>query len=375
LEDNALVLVAGKGPYYEMVKETHKTVTMQGTHSGSVRAWTSREEVIEPDARTDDSLQKQIKEVQDPRQQETLRSIQSSACFPILFEGKCLGVLGLQSGRRAFFGPTVQNAVKDFIGMIGPIVKIDRLLTDLERAQQQLKMAARAAVHQVNNPNFATQFRATNWLKVHAEGKATLDLASTAMKAISDNSTRIANLGERLRRFLRGPEITASPEPVELRGVIRRAVEGFLPQGEGYVVKVIAEPDTPTVHVDRLVLAEIFGELAANARRAMNAGGTFTVSIRQARREEIVEENLAEGGEYARIEVRDSGPGIAPDKKKWVFEPFHGGFSDGTGLGLSVLRDTLTMMGGTVREAGDPGEGARFVLTIPAWPTRLREQT
>jgi signal transduction histidine kinase len=148
-----------------------------------------------------------------------------------------------------------------------------------------------------------------------------------------------------------------------------------LPQGEGYVVKVIAEPDTPTVHVDRLVLAEIFGELAANARRAMNAGGTFTVSIRQARREEIVEENLAEGGEYARIEVRDSGPGIAPDKKKWVFEPFHGGFSDGTGLGLSVLRDTLTMMGGTVREAGDPGEGARFVLTIPAWPTRLREQT
>jgi len=51
------------------------------------------------------------------------------------------------------------------------------LLTDLDRAQQQLKMAARAAVHQVNNPNFATQFRATNWLKVHAEGKATLELA------------------------------------------------------------------------------------------------------------------------------------------------------------------------------------------------------
>jgi two-component system sensor histidine kinase FlrB len=88
-----------------------------------------------------------------------------------------------------------------------------------------------------------------------------------------------------------------------------------------------------------------------------------------------MEENLAEGGEYARIEVRDSGPGIAPDKKKWVFEPFHGDFSNSTGLGLSVLLDTLTIMGGTVRESGDPGEGARFVLTIPVYPTERRERT
>jgi signal transduction histidine kinase/CheY-like chemotaxis protein len=371
LEGNALVLAAGKGPYYEMVKETRPAVTVQYPVSGSVRAWMSREEVIEPDARRDDNLQELISRVEDPASRETLKSIESWACFPILVEGTLLGVLELQSERRAFFGPTTRNAVKDFVGMI---VKIDRLLTDLERAQRQLKMAARAAVHQVNNPNFATQLLVTNWLKMRAEGKARLEAASAVMKAISDNSTRIANLGERLRRFLKGPETTASPQAVELQAVVQRATEGLLPTGEGYVVNVTADPGTPAVHVDRLVLAEIFGELAANARKAMNAGGTFTVSIRRARREEIVEENLAEAGEYARAEVRDSGPGIAPDKKKWVFEPFHGDFLDGTGLGLSVLRDTLTMMGGTVREAGEPGEGARFVLTIPVYPTERRER-
>jgi signal transduction histidine kinase len=304
-----------------------------------------------------------------------LKSIQSSACFPILVEGTLLGVLTLQSERRAFFGRTTRNAVKDFVGMIGPIVKIDRLLTDLERAQQQLKMAARAAVHQVNNPNYATQLLVTNWLKLHAEGKATLESASAVMRSTSENSTRIAKLGEGLRRFLKGPEIIASRRAVELQGVVKRAIEGLLPEDGGYVVAVTADPDTPAVHVDRLVLAEIFGELAANARKAMDAGGRFTVSIRRARREEIMEENLAEGGEYARIEVRDSGPGIAPDKKKWVFEPFHGDFSNSTGLGLSVLLDTLTIMGGTVRESGDPGEGARFVLTIPVYPTERRERT
>jgi signal transduction histidine kinase len=195
------------------------------------------------------------------------------------------------------------------------------------------------------------------------------------MRSTSENSTRIAKLGERLRRFLKGPEIIASPQAVELQGVVQQAVEGFLPRDEGYVVEVIAEPDSPAVHVDRSVLAEIFGELVANARKAMDAGGRFTVSIRRARRDEIMEENLPEGGEYARIEVRDSGPGIAPDKKKWVFEPFHGDFSNSTGLGLSVLLDTLTIMGGTVRESGDPGEGARFVLTIPVYPTERRERT
>jgi nitrogen-specific signal transduction histidine kinase/CheY-like chemotaxis protein len=374
LEDNALVLEAGKGPYYEMARETRKTVTIQDVHSGSVRAWTGHAEVIEPDAQADVSLQRLIERVWDPGQKLTLGSIQSWACFPILFEGKRLGVLGLQSESKAFFGPTKRNAVKDFVGMIGPIVKIDRLLADLEKAQQQLKMAARTAVHQVNNPNYATQLLVSTWLKKYSDGKATLVSSSAVMKSISENSTRIAKLAERLRRFLKGPEIIASPQAVDLEVVIQQAVEPLLPQGEGYVVKVAAESGTPAVHVDRSVLAEIFGELAANARKAMPGGGQFTVSIRRASQTEILNENLAEANEYARLEVSDTGPGIKPEKKMWIFEPFHGDLSEGTGLGLSVLRDTLTIMGGAAREVGEHGRGARFLLTIPANPRERKER-
>lgn len=272
LEDNALVLAAGKGPYYTLAKETRPAVTSQHSRSGSVRAWQSRCEIIEADAQGDVGLHLMIDKVDDPWQKEALRSIQSWACFPILVEGEFLGVLALHSGKKAFFGPTTRNAVKDFVGMIGPIVKIDRLLTDLKRAQQQLKMAARAAVHQVNNPNYATQLSVSNWLKQQAAGKATLESAIDVMTSVQDNSTRIAQLGERMRRFLKGPEIKVPAEAVQLQEVAQRAIAGLLPEEEGYVVEVMAEPGAPAVHIDRLVLAEIFGELAANARKAMKDG-------------------------------------------------------------------------------------------------------
>lgn len=87
-----------------------------------------------------------------------------------------------------------------------------------------------------------------------------------------------------------------------------------------------------------------------------------------------MEENLAGEGEYVRLEVADTGQGIPAEKKRWVFEPFHSNFPDGTGLGLTLLRDTLTMMGGAIRETGGPGAGARFLLMFPVHPTVRKER-
>ena len=63
------------------------------------------------------------------------------------------------------------------------------------------------------------------------------------------------------------------------------------------------------------------------------------------------------------IEVKDSGPGIAPEHAKRLFEPF---FSTkgakGTGLGLAIVRDIMRQHGGRVTVESAPGEGAHFIL-------------
>ena len=374
LEDNSLMLRAGQGPYYGIAQGTRKMLTPLEQSSGSVRAWLSGVGVIQDDAQDDQNLLNLIAETQVESQRATLKSIRSWACFPIHFEGNFLGVLGLQSGDLAFFGPTVQDAVKDFIAMIGPIVKIDSWPAELENAQKQLRLAARAAVHQVSNPNYANQLEAQTWLKQYSEGTATIKGAAGVLKSVSANSSRIAKLAERLRRFLKGPEIKRFPEAVRLAGVIARTVGSFLPASDGYRVVVSAESGAPDVHIDPAILADVFGELAANSRKAMKKGGDFTVTIRAATREEALAETLAENGLWARVEVSDSGPGIPPEKKRLVFEPFHSDFAEGSGLGLSLLRETLQGMGGAVREVGEPPCGAKFILLIPVHPREQKER-
>jgi signal transduction histidine kinase len=81
----------------------------------------------------------------------------------------------------------------------------------------------------------------------------------------------------------------------------------------------------------------------------------------------------ADGG--ARLEVRDHGPGVAPEHRSRVFEPFsrldpsRGG---GLGLGLWIVRRIVEAHGGTIDLGETPGGGAAFVVSLPATPARAR---
>ena len=73
------------------------------------------------------------------------------------------------------------------------------------------------------------------------------------------------------------------------------------------------------------------------------------------------------------LEVCDSGPGVAPDQREKIWEPFYTTRQRGTGLGLAIVRKRIEEVGGTARLAAPGngnGDGARFELVVP-----LREQT
>ena len=110
---------------------------------------------------------------------------------------------------------------------------------------------------------------------------------------------------------------------------------------------------------DRDRLVQLMLILVDNAVDHSPKGTTVTVRVRRA-------------GAQAILEVEDQGPGIPPDARERIFEPFtrlhgttrHG--SGGTGLGLAIARRITDAMNGTISVSSPEGAGARFTVTLPA---------
>jgi signal transduction histidine kinase len=68
------------------------------------------------------------------------------------------------------------------------------------------------------------------------------------------------------------------------------------------------------------------------------------------------------------IEVADSGPGLDPEVRERVFEPFFSTKTAGSGLGLALVKKIAEDHGGGVRLDSEPGAGTRAILWLPAHP-------
>ena len=68
------------------------------------------------------------------------------------------------------------------------------------------------------------------------------------------------------------------------------------------------------------------------------------------------------------FEIRDHGPGVPPEERARIFEPFHTTRTRGTGLGLAVTQRIVEQHGGTIEVLDAPGGGACFRVTLPPAP-------
>ena len=123
------------------------------------------------------------------------------------------------------------------------------------------------------------------------------------------------------------------------------------------------------VRADPSQLEQVIVNLAVNARDAMGSRGVITIRLTRAEVSgRVALENLAAGpapGQYALIEVSDTGPGMDEATRARAFEPFFTTKGKGTGLGLSIVYGIVTQSGGHVAIESEPGKGARFRIHLP----------
>ena len=171
-----------------------------------------------------------------------------------------------------------------------------------------------------------------------------------------------ADLGD-LSRVAEG-RIELRLEPVDLRSVVT-TVLGRLGAGLA-AAGASVEEDLPPVPVvvlgDEERLVQVATNLVNNAQHAMPDGGKLTVHVTRE-------------GDHADLRVTDTGRGLAPEDLERVFERFYRVPDDGagrspeggTGIGLTVSRGLAQAMGGSLTaDSAGHGQGAEFVLTLPA---------
>jgi two-component system NtrC family sensor kinase len=114
--------------------------------------------------------------------------------------------------------------------------------------------------------------------------------------------------------------------------------------------------------VNRRELQQVLVNLLVNAAQAMPGGGVLLLTTRD------VDAPDAEGrpARWVEIQVADTGPGLAPEIRAVLFQPFATGKREGTGLGLWLSRSLVERYGGDISTGDRASAGAYFTVRSPA---------
>jgi signal transduction histidine kinase len=228
---------------------------------------------------------------------------------------------------------------------------------DLERSNRLAAWAemARQVAHEVKNPLTPIQLSAEHLRRVFADRSE--DFArtlETCTDTILKQVRTLRGIVTEFSAFARPPaeELARQDPRAMLEEVVRPYQAGLPPRVE---LTLDLDGAAPPVRVDRRLLERALLNLLENALQAVGQAGSIRVSLR-----------TRDEGRRVEIEVRDSGPGVAPEARDRIFEPFFSTKTSGSGLGLALVKKIAEDHGGGVSLESTPGEPTRALLWLPA---------
>jgi PAS domain S-box-containing protein len=162
------------------------------------------------------------------------------------------------------------------------------------------------------------------------------------------------------------------PKVSEINSVIERIVENHrvLLKNKKITLETKLNNNLPLLYFDGLRIEQVMNNLLSNAIKHSPEGTGITISS-DIYSKEIKGENKL----FARIGVRDKGPGIDPDKLQTVFEKYEQVDSEmtpkssGTGLGLAICKEIVNLHGGDIWVESEKKKGSAFYFTLPIEPS------
>jgi signal transduction histidine kinase len=208
---------------------------------------------------------------------------------------------------------------------------------------------AAGAGHEINNPLAVIAGRAQLLLRGETDPERRRDLAVIVAQAM-----RITEMIADLRLFAACPELDR--QPLDLVTLVRNVVESLGPSAVEQETTLVYNPSVAASQItgDPIQLSIAVRALCQNALEALGSGGRVEISV------------ASEEGE-ARISVSDDGPGILPEQRAHIFEPFYSARQAGRGIGMGLSKcwRIVTEHGGRIEVESRPSCGAILTICLP----------
>ncbi len=189
------------------------------------------------------------------------------------------------------------------------------------------------------------------------------------LQMIKRNGKRLLNLANQLLDFrkMEEQELKLQLSEDELVAFVKEAALSFTDLSERKHIQfnVVSEIAVLYALFDRDKIERILFNLLSNAFKFTLEGGAVTVTLKE------LEENAGEGRKWVVIQVKDTGIGMPVEAKEKIFERFFQNDSiaavlnQGSGIGLSITREFVSMHGGTIGVESEPGNGSLFTVKLP----------
>lgn len=193
------------------------------------------------------------------------------------------------------------------------------------------------------------------------------------LQVLEDSTRRGANMVQQILVFSRGTSgerilVQVDALLQEVIKVVRQTFPKTI-----LVSEPLLDPSPWLVSADPTHLHQVVMNLCVNARDAMPAGGTLTLTAENYRVDDLFAQMDLDArvGDYVVITVTDTGTGIPPEVRDRMFEPFFTTktMNQGTGLGLSTVSGIVKGYGGFVEVQSQMGVGSQFKVYLPALKT------
>ncbi|HEY5730562.1 MAG TPA: ATP-binding protein [Anaerolineales bacterium] len=267
--------------------------------------------------------------------------------------------------QRYYEASVVQSDAETVIAMVRDVtvrtwatIERENLIEELEKKNAELEQFTYTVSHDLKSPLITISgFLGYIREDINSGNRERLE---RSLQRINAAAKKMQNLLDDLLELSRVGRLTSEPEPVRFKDLVMETIEmlhGPITQNK---IQMQVDEDLPVIHVDRQRILEVIQNLVDNAVKFMSDQPNPVVAIGQA----------GELNDMPILFVKDNGIGIAPEFKDRIFGLFNklDVQSDGTGVGLALVKRIVEFHGGRIWVESEAGMEAVFFFTLPASP-------
>jgi signal transduction histidine kinase len=246
----------------------------------------------------------------------------------------------------------LRRLVEDFNRMADDL---KRQRAELERTQRLEAWAemARQVAHDIKNPLTPIQLSAEHARRVNVDrGRPLSPALDECITSILTQVKLLRQIATEFSSFASSP--VAHLEPTSVPALVEEVVEPYRAGlAERVTIDVQAAADLPQVAIDRTLFARALTNIIENALHAMPGGGRLTIRTQ-----------ATADGNAVTIAIVDTGVGMDQEALRRIFEPYFSTKASGTGLGLTIAKRNVALVGGTIAVSSVRGEGTTVTITL-----------